>query len=65
MLDDRARGDITQAHPRQAEALDQRAQDRREHVLVADRRVSRVRPGERNTHAADDGNAPHRCTDQH
>ena len=65
VLDDGARGNVSQPRAEQAEALHQRAQDRGEHLLVADRRVGGVRPRERYAHAAHDGDAPHCCAHEH
>ncbi len=58
MLDDSAGRHVAEALALQFEALDHAAKDGGEHVLVAQPCVSGLRPRERNTHAADDGDAP-------
>src|SRR6185312_3517726 len=65
MLDDGSGVHISEPHAGQAEAFDHGAEYRRQHFLVADRRIRGMRPRERNAQAADDGDAPHSCADEH
>ena len=65
VLHDRAGRDLVQTLALQAEALDDAAQRRGQHFLIADLRVGAVAARERNAHAADDRDATRRCSDQH
>ena len=65
MLHDRAGGNLVHALALQAVALDHTAQRRGEHLLVADLCVRAVAACERNAYAADDGDTPRICSDQH
>jgi hypothetical protein len=65
MLHERAGGDLADPLSLQPVALDQGSQRRREHLLVANLRVSAVAARKWNSHAADDRDAPWIGPNQH